>query len=279
MRKWITGTGAALALTMGAGTRPLVAQDGLENDPFAMLDVMSEMFPVEPLTAEQEARLPLAREVVGRIMPDGAMAEMMDAMMGGMLRPMREMGAEACVVRVANALGLYGETLEMDEDAAAEALAILDPSWEERQRIEMETMPGMMSEMMTTMEPVMKKAMSELYAVHFTGNELNGINAFFKTETGASYARKSFTLASDPRLISASMEAMPLMMEAFASMEERMEAATGKLPEPRFYADLTPAQKERLAQLTGMSVEKLDAGSADKEANRDAMMEDMADEM
>ncbi len=253
-RKTCVSIGAALALA----AQPASAQDGLsEDDVFA---AMAEMFAAEPLTAEQQARLPLAGEVVARIIPDGAMAEMIDNLLGGMLGPMMGMNKGATAAKVSERLGLYDADLAMETAQAEEALTILDPAWRERERIEAETMPAMMGEMMTTMEPVMKTAMTELYAVHFSTGELTDINAFFRTDTGASYARKSFTLASDPRLMASTMKAMPDMMGVFTTMGERMAAATASLPAQRDFAQLTAAEKARLAQLTGMSEEALEEG-------------------
>ena len=279
MRRMIFGLSAAAALSAGAMTAPVAAQDGPENDPAAVMDAIADLFPVEPLTPEQEARLPLAREAVERIVPDGAMADMLDNMMGGIFNPMMGMDIEPSASKVADQLGLYGVELTMDDAAAAEALALLDPAWREREKIEREMFPAMMSDMMVAMEPVVKKTMTELYAVHFTQAELTDINAFFSTPTGAAYARKSFTLASDPRLMGMGMEALPEMMGMFEDIDARMETATAGLPEMRSYDSLTAAQKARLSQLTGMSEEKLDAVSADMEANLEAMIEDMDNEM
>ena len=248
-----------LFLTIGAGlalsAQPAIAQDTMEDDPFA---AMAAMFEAEPLTTEQQARLPLAQEVVARMIPDGAMAEMMDSMFNGMLEPLMAMEREPTASQVATQLGVSVYGLDMDDDAAAEALAILDPAWQQRHEIEAGMMPQIMANMMTTLEPVMRKAMSEVFAANFTNTELTDINSFFKTESGMAYARKSFTIASDPRMMAASMEAMPDMMGAFATMGEQMESATAELPEARNYDELTVNERARIASLAGLSVEELE---------------------
>ena len=63
--------------------------------------------------------------------------------------------------------------------------------------------------MLAALEPTMRTAMAELYAVHFTDAELADIAAFFATTSGATYARQSYALASDPRLLSAVFSEMP----------------------------------------------------------------------
>ncbi|MGB7407889.1 MAG: DUF2059 domain-containing protein [Pontixanthobacter sp.] len=254
MRRTIFSLGAALVLTCQSAA----AQDEMSQD--EVLAELASVFTAEPLTAEQEARLPLAREVVSRILPEGAMMEMMDKMMGGIFGPMMDLDLDADADKVSAQLGLYSPDLSMTEEEAAEALTILDPSWRERQAIERDIFPAILSEMMTKMEPVMRQAMGELYAVHFTDIELAGINAFFQTDIGAAYARKSFTLASDPRLMATTMEAMPDMMGMFEGIDQRMATATEGLSEPRAFDELDGTQQARLAELTGLSVEVLAEG-------------------
>ena len=111
---------------------------------------------------------------------------------------------------------------------------------------------GAMGKMMTATEPVMREAMSQLYAINFDTRELADIDAFFSTESGAAYARKSFTMASDPRMTGAMMQAMPEMMGSFAEIEADMAAAVADLPPVRTYADLDAAQRARLAERSGL---------------------------
>lgn len=127
-----------------------------------------------------------------------------------------------------------------------------------------------MGEMMTAMEPGMRKGMAEAYAVHFTGAELADIGAFFSTPSGAAYARKSYALASDPRIVAAAMESMPAMMESFATIAGDIEAATADLLPRRDYADFTPAQLSTLVDLTGLSEAEIAEGMAEAEAKRQA---------
>ena len=119
---------------------------------------------------------------------------------------------------------------------------------------------GAVSRMMTAMEPVMREAMSQLYAINFDTGELADIDAFFSTESGAAYARKSFTMASDPRMTAMMMQAMPGMMGSFAEIEADMAGAVADLPPVRTYADLDAAQRARLAELTGLEQAAIEDG-------------------
>ncbi|MCR2834311.1 DUF2059 domain-containing protein [Parerythrobacter lacustris] len=262
---------AAATLLFSAGA-PALAQDAdpMEGDPFA---AMAGMFTAEPLTPEQEARLPLATTIIAKLIPEGALGEMFGTMFDSMMGPLAELGSKPSSGDVAEYLGFEGCELYLEEDQAAEALAILDPAWEARKAAEAEVFPEVMKQMMDAMEPGMRKAMAELYAVNFTERELTDIEAFFSTETGATYARKSFSMASDPRIMAASMESLPAMMGSIMTMEQKVEEATANLPPKRDFAELGAKEKARLAELTGYSVEEIEDAIRYRDEAADAMAE------
>lgn len=116
-----------------------------------------------------------------------------------------------------------------------------------------------MAQMMNAMEPGMRNAMAELYAINFNSTELNEIEAFFLTKTGASFARKNFTMSSEAGIISATMEAMLAMMGTIGSLEQTVAETTADLPPTRSFADLTTAEKAKVAAMTGYTVEDIEA--------------------
>lgn len=221
------------------------------------MEMLGSMFPAEPLTAEQQARLPQAQRIIARIIPPGTLGDMMGGLMDQMLGPIMKLADAPATEVVSKGTGLPTYAIDMEPEQAAEAARLFDPAYAERHEREAALMPVMMRDLMSAMEPTMIKAMSELYAIHFAEAELAGIEAFFQTEIGAAYARKSFTLSSDPRIISATMEAMPAMMEAFAAMEAKLAAAGEGLPAKRSFVDLSPAEQARVAELTGYTVDAI----------------------
>ena len=104
----------------------------------------------------------------------------------------------------------------------------------------------------------MRSVMAEMYAIHFNAEELAGIDAFFATPIGASYARKSFSMTSDPRLMGAMMQSMPEMMGDMGEIEAEIAAATADLPPARGYADLSEGERARLAELLGLTAEDME---------------------
>ena len=254
-----------LALPLAAilsATAPAAAQEA-DTEPMeqAMDQTMAqlgEMFPVVPLTADEQARLAVARGVVERIMPPGTMGELMGSMFDNMLGPMTKLAGDNPNAAFLSKTGIDAAAQGMTETQTSEALALLDHVWKERIEREAKIMPRMMTRLMTDLEPAMRTAMSELYAVYFDERELADIDAFFSTESGATYARESFRMSSDPRLMGAMMEQMPVMMTALMGMAGEMEQATADLPPVRHFKDLDAGQRTRLSELTGLPSQELE---------------------
>lgn len=275
VKKTIFAAAAAFGLaTIGT---PVLAQDDSrkntssreETSETEIAAMMKAMFPVEPLTAEQQARLPQAQVVIAKLMPPGTMQQVAGGMFDRMLSPMMAMGTQANSSTVATELAIEDEEFAIEDEDAERVAAILDPAREERIRVIAETTQRMMSNAMATMEPGMRRGMAEAYAATFTSRELSAIDAFFTTSEGASYARKSYALAGDPRIMAAAMEGLPAMMDQMKTMEVDMKTAEAKLPPRRSYGDLSAAERAEIARLTGLSQEAIRSGMAAAAAKRD----------
>ena len=252
--KKIVNAMAAAALVCAV---PTAAQEDPEHSKSAMspgdLDkfagMMAGLFQTEPLTEEQNARLPAAQAVVGEMMPDGFYGEMMAGMMDKMLRPMLTMFSQPEFVLGAR-LAVDAETIEALEEAEqAELTAMLDPAYEARGDAMVAVLTSRMGGMFTAMEGPMREGLSKAYAVRFDDAQLADIAAFFATPTGGEYARESMALFADPQVMQASMQALPAMMSGFGDIESAMREAMDALPAERGYGDLTEAQRERMAEL------------------------------
>jgi hypothetical protein len=248
---------SAEAATMDDGSA--AAPTGANAELAAITDMFSGMFIAEPLDPEQEARLPAAQQLIAKVIPEGTMAEMMDKVFDGLLGPMMAQAPSGAATTLARQLGLSPYEMNLDDQQVAELASLFDPAWEERQQREMATLPDMMKDIMGLMEPGMRKAMAELYAIRFSADELAEIDAFFSTGTGGKYARESFLMASDPRIMASTMEAMPALMGSIGDMEKRMTDSVADLPPVRSFADLSPDERAKVAQMTGYSVEEIEA--------------------
>lgn len=237
------------------------------SDEAAELAAMSQMFAglftTEPLTAEQAARLPAANRLIAKVIPEGTMAEMMDKLLEGVLGPMMALAPNGAATSLAKQIGTDASTLDLTDEQANELASLFDPAWAERQQREAAMVPELMKEVMGVMEPGMRKAMAELYAIRFSDSELAQLDGFFSTPTGSKYARESFLMASDPRIMASTMESMPALIGVIGNLEARMAERTADLPLVRSFADLSPEERAKVAQMTGYSI-------ADIEANLDA---------
>ncbi len=269
----LTGVAAGFALFL---TSPaLAAQDTAQPTPVeagelpAITDMFSGMFTAEPLDPDQEARIPAAEQLIAKVIPEGTMAEMMDKVYSGVMGPMMAAAPDGATTTLARQIGLAPYELDLGEEQAAQLASLFDPAWAERQRREMAVIPAMMNDVMTLMEPGIRKAMAELYAIRFSANDLAQIDAFFSTPTGAKYARESFLMASDPRIMAASMEAMPALMGMMGDIEARMAESMADLPAVRSFADLSPEDRAKVSETTGFSVEDIEANLSLDEGDSD----------
>ena len=260
--KKIVNAMAAAALVCAV---PAAAQEDPEHSQSAMspgeLDefagMMASLFQTEPLTEEQNARLPAAQAVVGEMMPDGFYGEMMAGMMDKMLRPMLTMFSQPEFVLGAR-LTVDAEAIEALEEAEqAELTAMLDPAYQARGDAMVAVLTSRMGGMFTAMEGPMREGLSKAYAVRFDDAQLADIAAFFATPTGGEYARESMALFADPQVMQASMQALPAMMSGFGDIESAMREAMTALPAERGYDDLTEAQRKRMAELLDVDPARL----------------------
>ena len=250
---------------------PAAAQGEASDEDFAALGaLMQSMYEAEPLTAEQEARLPQAGALVDKILPEGAYARMMQDMFGQMLDPIASMMPEAMPpAAMALALGLPSETIEtLGEAKQAEIADLIDPVFSRRSEVMMEYMLGEMGGMVAQFEPGMRRGLSRAYAKRFTLEEMADIQAFFATPTGARYATESMLVFTDPQTMAGTMEAMPAMLEQMPQMMGGIEEAMAVLPPQRGFADLSEAERSRLAALLDFTVPELKVSMEAAEAEK-----------
>lgn len=198
------------------------------------------------------ARLAIATKVAGRLLPDGIykklMSGMMDQMMSGMMGQMKDMP----IASLAEMVGVSEkEVAALPEGTLGEMLAIMDPHFEERQKLTMSAIMEQMGSLMSTMEPEMRAGMAEAYARRFNAQQLAELDAFLSTPTGSAYASEQMTLMMDPAIMSRMQGMLPKLVEAMPTIMAKAKQATAGLPEPKKPSDLTPAEQRKLESLFG----------------------------
>jgi len=238
-----------------------VAIDDAETDgamdEAAVLAMMSGLFQAEPLTAEQEARLPAATAIVATMMPEGFYGELMRDMMEKTMRPMMAMFSEPDFILASRLTLDEAAIAELVDAEKKELLTMLDPVWDQRADTMVNAIVANMGGAYAAVEPPVRAGLAKAYAVRFDEAQLADISSFFATPTGGEFARQSMALFADPQVMGATMEAMPEMIGSFTEMETSMEAALESLPAERDYADLSAAQRARMADLLGVEPDAL----------------------
>lgn len=140
----------------------------------------------------------------------------------------------------------------LSDEQKIELATMLDPGFAERGTIMQTIMNDMMLEVAVALEPGFREGMAKAYAVRFDADQLDDIAEFFATPTGEIFARENIKLTTDPQVMSASMQAMPAMMEQFSNLGGELEAAMEELPAERDLADLNAAERARIAELLNL---------------------------
>ncbi|MDJ0979551.1 MAG: hypothetical protein QNI87_13570 [Erythrobacter sp.] len=268
MKRLFTPALAAAALALSVPLAPLAAQE--DSEPSAEeieqeLDAMGAMFGdmfgnAEPLTPEQEARVPLAQSVVLKVFPEGTYAKMMDETMKPMMDAVMANIAGSPGVLLMELTGLPPSALaEIDEAKLNEAVALLDPSAEARNAEMADTMLRVIGDIVVQIEPSYRAGLARAYAVRFTEDELAGLDAYFATPVGAKYAAESFLIYADPQVMASMNEMMPAVMEAMPAMMGDVGAIAEKYPKGRTFSDLSEEEQTRLAGLLDTTLENLAA--------------------
>lgn len=262
IRKFLTTSAVSLALFTAA---PAIAQEDdaskeeMSSEALEQIgSMLGGLFQAEPLTTEQETRLPAAQAIVAQVMPDGFYGKMMRDMMDQTMRPMMAMFT-APEFALAARLQVEDGTLEnLDEAQQAELMQMLDPVHDQRVDTMITAMTANFSEMFSVLEPPMREGLSKAYAVRFDEAQLADIATFFATPTGGLYASESMALYADPQVMSAMMQSMPAIMGGMADLESSMKAAMAELPPERAYADLSAAERARMAEILGVEESELE---------------------
>ncbi len=272
IKRAIFATTASLALLAAA---PLAAQDesaSAESEELA--NMFGNMFGnAEPLSPEQEARMPAAQQVVEKIFPAGTYAKMMNDTMKPMMDGMMGSFMDLPINEIAKLTGLYTDDMsELGEGSVNEIMAILDPAFQDRTKLISDVTIQLVTDTMTQIEPGYRAGLARAYAVRFEASELADLNAYFATPTGAKYAGESMLIYTDPQVMSAMNEMMPAMMSMMPEMMEQIAAATEQFPPARTFSDLSDQEKAKLAELLGTTEDAL----AEKEPSNDEGEYDVA---
>jgi hypothetical protein len=212
--------------------------------------------PIDP------ARLAAARQTVDYVFPAGTYARIMNGTLDRMMDSIMDSATSMPLKSLAGMGGV--DTSKLGKGTLAEIMEIYDPAYRERMRISTRTMMADMSALMTEFEPEIRDGLSQAYAARFDAIQLGELNAFFATPTGKAYAADSNVIMMSPEVMSKMQTLMPRLMEHMPAIMAKAQAATANLPAQRKYADLSVAEREKLAKLLGIGRGELDKREEEK---------------
>ncbi len=219
MKKFFATTVSSLALALSS---PTVAQDA---------DVATEAVEAEAATIAP-ARLEAAQKAVDYLFPLGTYKRMMKGTMDQMMDQMMKSMGNMRMGDLAGAGGVARGDMPdgMGEKTLAEMATEMDPHYAERTQISTKVIMDEMVDLMITMEPAVRTALTNIYARKFTVAQLTEMNDFFATDTGGAFARDYMMVFVDPEMMQSMMSMVPELMQAMPDIMKKVEKATAHLP-------------------------------------------------
>ncbi|ASK89271.1 DUF2059 domain-containing protein [Sphingorhabdus sp. SMR4y] len=183
--------------------------------------------------ATDPARLAAAKVTVDYLFPLGTYERMMKGTMDEMMDSIINQSLDRSMAETMKDMGIDDPELDELGDASINDMMLeRDPHFRERMQISTRVMTNEMVDLMTSMEPALRKSLANIYARKFTADQLAEMNAFFATETGGAFARDYMMVFVDPEMMQSMMGFVPEMMQAMPAIMKKVEEATTHLPPP-----------------------------------------------
>jgi hypothetical protein len=259
-------------------TMPAFAQDGSDEAAFAEeagpeadadSDALADLPPelaalatlfgtAEPLTAEQEARLPTADRVAASLVPEGAFVKLIQTSAAPVIETMLGTLADNTLRKVSRQTGLSPSILlEVEPGAIEQAEALLDPYSDDREQLRVAMLERGIATIAGQVEPSFRTGLARAYAARFSESELSDLLAFFDTPAGARFATEAVPILADPQVMSAMNALIPAMIATLPDTFEQLELADREFPRAKFTFELSEGERAQLAKLLGVSPQEL----------------------
>lgn len=215
-----------------------------------------------PASAADPVRLAAAKQTVDYVFPLGTYGRIMNGTMDKMMDSIMDSMMQMPLKGLAGISGV--DTEKLGSGTMSQIMEIYDPAFKQRMQVTTRTMMTDMMGLMTQFEPDIREGLTNAYAGRFDLKQLQEMNAFFATPTGKAYAADSYIIMMSPEVMAKMQALAPQLMKEMPAIIDKVKGATASLPEPRQYADLKSAEKDKLAGLLGISRKELDEGEAKK---------------
>jgi hypothetical protein len=176
------------------------------------------------------ARLAIAEQVIGKLMPDGTYKRTMEAADADLVRPLLNRLWTMKGSEFADAFGITDMKERDRNETFGEAMSGDDPYARERVEAYIKVYIDIAGDMFSPIEGDIRGAMARDYARKYDAKTLNDMNGFLNTPTGMIFARdymlSSFTLD----VLQTTLMVWPKMMKNADQFEKRWKDATAHLP-------------------------------------------------
>jgi hypothetical protein len=229
--------------------------------------LLSQPLPLIPVfnrSTPDPARMALARSVTAKLLPPGYQRKLMEdpfnLAMAGLdhqliMRPVNDFAAEV-------GIDLPVEGMDGPPLVKLQILGILDPARQQRSRARWRLLRQAVIEVATRAEPHMREALATAYAVRLNAEQLQELDRFLGTPSGAAYASAALSVQFDPEVEGAAQTLNRSISDALPGIVKRLDAATASLPKPKTARDLTDDERARIAALLHADPAKLKARPA-----------------
>jgi len=245
--------------------------------------LVEKMFDTSSLPPIDPARLTLAQQTMGALIPAGSLERMMDNLYGKMFKTiMGEFGGQSDLM-LSIQTGVESEQIaKLDEATKGKVADMFDPHRNEREDQITKVVKPLISEVLGDMEPPMREGMSKAYARKFTAAQLTDLNGFLATPTGTLYANEWMALQADPEVMVAVVKAIPPLITKFIDRAPELEKDFKDLPKEKQLSDFDDKELAKLAKLMKVDVKVLkdqrDMWKTDSVEAADAVAVDAADD-
>ncbi len=234
------------------------AKAKVQKEMDAAIALVEKMFDTSSLPPIEPARLSLAQQTMGALIPTGSLEKMIDNLYGKMFKTiMAELGGQSDLM-LSIKTGVESDKIAtLDEATKTKVADIFDPHRKEREDQITRVIKPLISEALTDLERPMREGMAKAYARKFSAAQLTDLNSFLATPTGRLYANEWMALQADPEVMVAVMKALPPMVTKFMDRGPQIEKDMKELPKEKQLSDFSDKELASLAKLMKVDVKVL----------------------
>ena len=220
--------------------------------------LVEKMFDTSSLPPIEPARLALAQQTMGSLIPAGSLEKMIDNLYGKMFKTiMSEFGGQSDLL-LSIKTGVDNDKIAtLDEATKTKIADMFDPHRKEREDQITRVIKPLISEALTDMERPMRDGMAKAYARKFSAAQLTDLNTFLATPTGTLYAKEWMALQADPEVMVSVMKALPPLIGKFMDRGPQIEKDMKDLPKEKQLSDFSDKELASLAKLMKVDVKVL----------------------